>query len=254
MNQSPLTKLVNQLTSPQKAGNGSRKKNKNPSRRRRSNKAKSSVAGADALGTRGQGPQMLKTEQFATYAPLSTFTVSKGSTPGGVRVRGRELIQALNSGSSAAGGFGANNTTLAGLIRLVPSSFPRLNAYSSIYEFYKFHRAKAMFQSTRPTTAQGVSELAVDYDAKDTVPSTTVGMMRNISSSMSNIYADNACEVSGALSRLPKYATAQDGSADLDQINQANLLYAFEGLATTEVNTPQGYLVVEYDVEFFTPQ
>ena len=111
-----------------------------------------------------------------------------------------------------------------------------------------------MFQSTRPTTAQGVSEIAVDYDAKDTFPTSTVGMMRNISSSMSNIYADNATLVSGRLARLPKYATSQNVSSDTDQTTQAVILYGFEGLAASEVNTPQGYMVVQYDVEFFTPQ
>ena len=94
--------------------------------------------------------------------------------------------------------------------------------------------------------------MAVDYDAKDPAPTSTVGMMRNISSSMSNVYADNACEVRGSLSRLPKYATGQTSSPDVDQTTQALVYYAFEGV--TGVNTSQGYLVVEYDVEFFTPQ
>lgn len=251
-NQAPLAKLVNSLVSAPKGSANSPKKGKKKSKKSR--KARGTVNGTRALGSDSQGPLMLKTEQFATYTPMATFTVTSGTTPGGIRVRGRELIQALNSGSSAAGAFGAANTLLAGIIRLVPSAFPRLNAYTSIYEFYKFHKAKLMFQSTRPTTAQGVSMIAVDYDAKDTVPSTTIGMMRNISSSMSNIYADNATVVLGTLSRLPKFATQQDGSSDLAQLYQASILYAFEGLASTEVNTPQGYMVAEYDVEFFTPQ
>lgn len=215
--------------------------------------AKSAVPGTQAMGSRAQGPQQLTTQQFATYAPLTTFTVEKGSTPGGIRVRGRELLQALNSGSSAAGAFGANNTTSAGNVLLNPVSFPRLTAYSTIYEFYKFHSATLMFQSTRPTTAAGVSMIAVDYDQKDAAPTSTVNMMRNISSSMSNIYANNGCKVLGTLSRLPKYVCVEPASLDVDQVYQASIFYAFEGLASTEVNTAQGYLVCDYDVEFFTP-
>ncbi len=241
----PLSKLVNALTNPPKGG-GNKKKSKKPRQSR-----KQSVSGQRALGTNAQGPLMLKNEQFATYAPLTTFSVAKGSTPGGIRIRGRELIQALNSGLTTLV-FGGNNLTTAGRLFLIPTNFPRLGAYTPIYEFYKFHRAKAIFQSNQPTTAGGVSILAVDYDAKDAIPATTVDMMRNISSSMSNVYADNACEISGALSRLPKFATGQATSSDPDQVNQASILYAFEGV--TGANVAQGYLVVEYDVEFFTPQ
>ena len=194
---------------------------------------------------------MLKSEQFATYAHLQTFSVSAGTTPGGIRVRGRELIQALNSGLTTLV-FGANNTNAAVSLPLTPVSFPRLTSYVNLYEFYVFHRAKAIFQSNQPTTAGGVSMLAVDYDVKDAVPSSSVGMMRNISSSMSNIYADNACVISKSLSRLPRYCTSQATSTDSAQLNQANVLYAFEGV--TGVNAAQGYLVIEYDVEFFTPQ
>lgn len=259
MNQTPLTKLVSQLTSPQPRGSGinknaKRKKTKNSSGRRRSNRATATVRGTVALGTSRQGPLQLTTEQFASYAPLSTFHVSAGTTPGGIRVRGRELVLSLNSGSSAVGGFGANNGTSAGTHNLNPSGFPRLNSYVGIYEYYKFHYAKAMFQSTRPTTTNGVAMLAVGYDVKDNPPTSSQGMMRNISSSMSHVYADNGCQVLGALSRLPRYATSEDNSSDGAQVNQAVFWYAFEGLASTEVNTPQGYLVVEYDVEFFTPQ
>jgi len=238
--------VKNQLPRPTPKGGKKKKSSKK--------KAAAVNAAAPALGTNRQGPQMLKQPQLATYAPLVAFNVATGSTYGGVRIRGKELIQALNSGSSAAGGFGGNNTTSAGTLNLWPQSFPRLNAYTPIYEFYKFHYIKAIFQSSRPTTSSGVCELAIDYDAKDTAPTSTVGMMRNISSSMSNIYADNNCQMLGSLSRLPKYITNSTTALDTDQELQGIFLYAFEGLASTEVNTPQGYLVVEYDVEFFTPQ
>jgi hypothetical protein len=218
---------------------------------KKQSKAPVAPKGQRALGFAGTGPQQLKNEQFAAYTPLTTFAVTQGSTPGGIRVRGRELVQALPSGLTTLL-FGANNTTSAAAVNILPGNFPRLSAYSSIYEFYKFHKAKIMFQSNQPTTAGGVSMIAVDYDAKDSAPTTSILMMRNISSSMSNIYADNACEVLGSLSRLPKYATSEATSSDNNQVIQAIAWYAFEGV--TGVNAAQGYLVVEYDVEFFTPQ
>lgn len=238
---------------PKNNRNGS---SKNPSqRRKRSNgKASAVVRGASALGTHKTGPLQLKTEQFATFTPLQTFSIVGGSTPGGIRVRGRELLGAIKSGATGAP-FGANNVDgVAAVIALNPGSFPRLTAYGPIYEMYKFHRAKVMFQSSQPTTAGGVAELAVDYDSGDAAASaggSTVAMMRQISSCISNVYADCALEVSGNLSRLPRYYCASSAS-DTTDVNQANILYAFEGVSAG--NTTQGYLVVEYDVEFFTPQ
>ena len=244
---SPIVQLVDSLTKPPQNGGGRKKKSN-----RKSKKTKSTgVRGQQGLGTVAQGPLMLKQEQFAAYVPLQTFSVAKGTTPGGVRVRGRELIQSLTSGLTTLV-FGANNLTTAAGFELNPGNFPRLASYASIYEFYKFHKAKAMFQSNQPTTASGVSEIAVDYDAKDAVPSSTVTMMRNISSSMSNIYADNACVIDGSLSRLPRFVTSQTSGADRDQYIQAVVWYAFEGVVGT--NASQGYLLIEYDVEFFTPQ
>lgn len=236
---------------PKNASNSNGKKNKNSSRKRRSNKAKGQrVPSTQALGTRLSGPLQLKTEQFAAYAPLSTFEVRTGSTPGGIRVRGRELIQSMANGATTLL-FGADGGVLARAIDLDPGTFPRLTVYQQIYEMYKFHKAKVLFQSSQPTTAQGVAILAVDYDAKDTAPGSTSGMMRNISSAMSNVYADCALEIEGKLSRLDKYVCSEGSAIDVNQVTQANILYAFEGTVGTSV--PQGYLVIEYDVEFFTP-
>lgn len=194
---------------------------------------------------------MLTTEQFAAYAPLQTFSVSQGSTPGGIRVRGRELIETMKTGNTA-GTFGANNVDgIARVVALNPASFPRLQSYGPLYEFYKFHSAKAIFESNQPTTAGGEAFLACDYDGTDAAPTSSTLMMRNISSSMSHIYAENAAVISGKLSRLPRYITSTV-SPIVDDVNQANILYAFEG--ASGANTTVGYLVVEYDVEFFTPQ
>jgi len=214
-------------------------------RTRGQKRKKKGVPGRIAIGTNLSAPLNLKSQQFAAWTPLQTFSVTTGSTPGGIRVRGRELLTTVTSGPTAS------LFSVSG-VPLNPSNFPRLGAYVPIYEMFVFHVARAMYQSNQPTTAAGVVELAFDYDAKDALPSTTVGMMRNISSAMSNIYADCACDLKKSLSRLPKYNTAEGSSSDLDQVNQALLLVATEGFQTASIVV--GYLLVEYDVEFFTPQ
>ncbi len=174
----------------------------------------------------------------------------QGSTPGGIRVRGRELIQSLISGSTTLL-FGANGTTTSASIGLNPLVFPRLSAYAPIYEEYFFHDAIVEFQSNQPTTSTGVSIISVDYDNNDANPASTVAMMRNITASMSNVYANNACEIKGSLSRLKRYYAASSGANGIDT-NQAAIYYAFEGVVPT--SSSMGYICVEYDVEFFTPQ
>lgn len=190
-----------------------------------------------------KSPLRLNLQQSALGIPTVFFNVMQGSTPGGVRVRGREIVKTVSSG--AGGAFTINSTALS------PQLCPRLSSYSPIYEMYVFHSAKAIFQSNQPTTATGVAAIATDYDAKDTAPTNMVDMMRNISSSMSNIYADNACFIDKRLSRLPKYNIVEDSSQDLSQVIQATVHFATEGGPETAVI---GYLFFEYDVEFFTPQ
>lgn len=219
----------------------------NQNQNTKGNKKKRQSSGRKALGTNLSSPLNLKSQQFAAWTPLETFSVKTGSTPGGVRVCGRELLEPISSGSTT-GAFSIGTT-----FNLNPVSFPRLVAYAPIYEMYVFHTARVMFQSNQPTTATGVTEIGIDYDVKDTAPTTTIGMMRNISSSMANIYADHACDAVKALSRLPKYTIQEDTDPDANHINQAVVYVAVEG-------NPQpdpvviGYVVVEYDIEFFTPQ
>jgi hypothetical protein len=230
----------------------SKNNNVNKTKRRRARKQeRSSSNGAFAMGTNLQGPLSLKQEQFAAWAPLLTFKVTEGTTPGGIRVRGRELIVPAVAGLTTLI-YGGGGLTSAASINLNPVSFPRLAAYAPIYEWYIFHKGKLMYQSNQPTTASGVNILSVEYDPKDTAPVSTVAQMRNISSSMGNVYANNACEFSRSLSRLPRFSTGENTAPDVDQINQAVLNYAFEGI--TQAGTAVGYIIVEYDVEFFTPQ
>lgn len=187
--------------------------------------------------------------QFTATSPLNLFDVNKGSTPGGVRVRGRELLGSANFGVTAVG---FDPLTVGGIqfgFPLSPTSFPRIGNYKSIYEEYIFHRATIMFQSDKATTQSGVILMAADYDAADAVPANSVGMMRNISSTMANVYSDCSMECLGKLARLPRFFTNDTTSA---QNTQARIYVAAEGV-TFAASAAVGYILVDYDIEFFTP-
>jgi len=198
----------------------------------------------------------LTRSQFTATSPLNMFTVERGSTPGGVRVRGRELIGAVSSIAASTGAFALLNVAAAQgtgfQLTLTPFSFPRLQAYSNIYEYFKFHKADVLFQANQPTTAAGEIVVSVDYDVDDTAPADTVSMMRNVSATMANIYSDASLQILGELARLPKFKT---GTAvnDSDQNYQAAVYFAQEGV-TASAGQGLGYVIIEYDVEFYTPQ
>lgn len=192
--------------------------------------------------------------QNTSVDPLSVFKVAPGSTPGGIRAKGREMVGSVNSAAAiVAGAFTLLRVGATTSILLVPATFPRLNAYTPIYEYYKFHTVKYSFVSNQPTTAGGTIMMGVEYDVKDNPPASSIAIMRNLGSTMANIYSAMETRASSLLSRLPKYATSEDTATDIAQINQARLDIACEGI-TVGAATTFGYLVVEYDVEFFTPQ
>lgn len=197
-------------------------------------------------------PLKLNKSQQTSYKPLGEQTMKAGSTPGGVRVVGREMVTVIEAGSTTLL-FGAHNSTAAYATLLTPVNFPRLSGIAATFEFYKFHSAVACFRSNQPTTVSGVVEMAIDYDVKDAVPTTTGGMLRNFHSGMANVYSDLAIPIDGKLSRLPKFVYAQSASADNAQLYQANILLSFEGVVAV-YPAVLGYLVVEYDCEFYTPQ
>jgi len=194
----------------------------------------------------------LNNVQFTATTPLALLNVTAGSTPGGVRVKGRELIGSVAPGAALTGVFAQLNINGTTPFGLHPANFGRLAAYSPIYEFYKFHSANLIFQANQPTTAIGAVLIAADHDAKDAAPANAVSMMRNVSSTMSNIYSDSSLTVLGSMSRLNKYVCAQSLAPDNDQIVQANIYVAAEGVSAA-LGAVLGYVIISYDVEFFTP-
>jgi len=96
--------------------------------------------------------------------------------------------------------------------------------------------------------------MSIDYDPTDAAPVSTSAQMRNISSSMANVYSDASLQLLGSLSRLPRYETL--GTTTLTealQQAQGMLTVATEGFVAAAA-TSVGYIIADYDVEFFTPQ
>jgi len=196
----------------------------------------------------------LTTPQFTSATPFVGFSSVSGSTPGGIRVKGREMLGTVNVNAAiVAGAYTLLRVGGATSFLLVPSTFPRLSAYSTIYEFYKFKSAKFTFISNQSTSTGGTIMASVEHDVKDTAPNSSVQLMRNMCSVMSNIYSSFSIVTGESLARLPRFITASDNAPDIAQVNQARVDIAVEGVTVTGAAS-FGYLVVEYDVEFFTPQ
>jgi len=205
-------------------------------------------------GSRGNMPLSLTRSQFTATSPLNLFDVGVGSTPGGIRVSGRELVSAvtipvttgvytLSSAFNTNLNFGAIN----------PNSFPRLVAYAPIYEYFVFHRLTYFFQSNQPTTSTGAVILSIEYDSTDPVPASTTAQMRNISSTMANIFSDCSLQGTKSLSRLDRFKTDTPTATNLIQANQGVLYVATEGFIAAAATTV-GYIIAQYDLEFYTPQ
>jgi len=245
----PLNQLVGTLNQ----ALSMRAKAKNaPKRPKKTNRAKG-LSRNQGSRPGGTGLALTRT-QFTATSPLNLFTVRTGSTPGGVRVSGRELINSVTL--AAATGVFQVSTAFPGTTGtssiIAPSVFPRLNAYVPIYEYFIFHKLDYLFQSNQPTTQAGEIILSVDYDPTDSAPTNVSAMMRNVSSTMANIYSDASLQVLESLSRLKRYETSAASSETLQQL-QGMLTVAVQGYVNASASTV-GYIIAQYDVEFFTPQ
>lgn len=213
-------------------GKGGKKKNRPSKKQRRA-------------ATRGQ--LQLSGTQTVNFQTAQEFRISTGSTPGGIRIRGREMLSAVLQGDSEA--FDVSSTLLN------PFVPPRLASLAPAWEEFLFHTATLIYQPSLPTTVGGAVSVWADYDALDVVATTQATAARNISYSISNAYAANSCRVLGSLSRLKRYICTTSVDQPL-QTTQAKLYVATEGIpiASAPAGSQIGYLFLEYDLEFFTPQ
>lgn len=263
-----LNQLASELAQGQGGGSRPRNRRKQPKGGNSRQRARTSVARGNPVrtspGARGGVPLSLTNTQFTATSPLNLFEYVPASSPGGLRVRGRELVCTVSVPASATGAFtlatltGQSSNLIPPAFNWTPGAFPRLSAYAQIYEEFIFHRSTFLFQSNQPTTAGGALLMCIDYDATDGAPASVSNVMRNISSTMSNIYSDASLQGLKSLSRLPKFFTSVTSSteqAQLAQWIQGNLWVALEGVSNSQTSPAAvGYIIVDYDVEFYTPQ
>jgi len=224
--------------------------------RQRRQRRKRGVSGlARDPGLRGNNALSLTRNQFTATSPLNLFNITAGTSPGGVRVSGRELVSAVTMPIIANGIYTLSTSfsTNVNFGAINPVSFPRLSAYAPIYEYFVFHRLTFYFQSNQPTTGTGSIILSIEYDGTDPVPASTTAQMRNISSTMANLYSDCSLQGLKDLSRIPRFKTDAPIAANILQAVQGVLYVATEGYTNAAVSTV-GYVVAQYDVEFYTPQ
>lgn len=241
-----------------KAGNGKLSKNQKRKAVRRVEREaiRTGIVGGQN-SVRGDVGLSLTRSQFTASTPLTLWETKRASTPGGIRVRGREFAGMLvvPDETGAAFKYVGWNATGVQPRYLNPYQFPRLASLADIYEEYYFHSCRYTFLSGRATNTNGTLYLWADYDCADTPPDIAAQAMSNVSSTMANIYSDQSMVTLGSLSRLKRYFCSSDDDADSDsaQVLQAEIFAAVSGNGGLIPGDALGNVIVEYDVEFFTP-
>jgi len=194
------------------------------------------------------GPQLNYTN------PNVFWEVKKASTPGGVKISAKEPVGQVALSAASTGGF--TLCTIGGvsslLLNPIETLFPRLSSISLAYELFIFRKFKIDFISSQPTTSAGQMLIWADYNAADSFATTSSQALSNISSIIGNVYSCLMVRGGSEFSRLPRYNINTNVSGPIDQTIQANILCAVQGY-TGASGSILGELLVEYDIEFFTP-
>lgn len=189
----------------------------------------------------------LRHTQEVNFMTPTQFSVQKGTTPGGVRCRGREMLFTVVQGASAA--FNVQG------VNLTPLSLPRLASMAGIWEEYFFHNSRVMFQPILATTTNGLVSTWFDLDAGDVPEINQSQASRNICYSAANAYAVMSCDCPGSLARLKRFFCTSGLASNVLQTLQAQVRVATEGIPLTAVpaGATVGFLYLHYDIEFYTP-
>jgi hypothetical protein len=206
---------------------------------------------------KGQSNLSLNRIQVMPGSTANFFRVKAASTPGGVRCEGRELVSALTLTSTSTGvfqllTFGAGGASSGTTFYLHPSSFTRLVNYDTIYEQYKFLNCRIVFRPNQPTTVAGEIVGCTEYNVlSESVPGNTANIMAHIDSDMANIYSAMGFSVRSSECKLNRYSTGTSGDNGAVEF-QATIFVGAEGFTGTGGAT-LGYLLIEYDCEFYAP-
>lgn len=208
-------------------------------------------------------PRAARVNQVMTKIVNSSANVAAGTTvrngPGAkmnsngnvTRVQHREFIADISSNSSAFA-----TTTLA-INPGNPTAFPWLAAIATNYESYTFKKLAYRYLPLCPTSTQGRITMAIDYDARDTVP-TTKAVLSQYQGAVATPVWQQGLYVSTP-ANLTKFCKQRYVSGPSVPTNSDVKTYHVGQFTIATSNTPAsltqlGELWVEYDVELQTPQ
>jgi hypothetical protein len=206
--------------------------------------------------------QNITTSQQVSFSPLSLFETRVGSTPGGLRVKGREYLATVwSDGGSVKFSYNVWNSPISqgGYLPVRPASLMRAQAYASIFEEYFFHNVKIQFLSVLPTTTTGAVSLDCEFDQAAPIPSSSAFYQTasHLVSFVGNAYSDGVLgPFPGTLSNYNRYFNRWPDSTGtvVYASDRQTIQFKIDGVCSTSLGaTNIGHLVIEYDLEFYTP-
>lgn len=130
-------------------------------------------------------------------------------------------------------------------------TFPWLSVLARNFEKYRFRRLRFEFESSQPTTAQGMTMLAFDLDASDPAPASKLQLMSYQGASRANVWEAQRTSLPEQQPPLYVRVGTQPVNTDIKTYDAANLWFGTSGEAGVTVI---GELYVEYEVELHVPQ
>lgn len=131
------------------------------------------------------------------------------------------------------------------------STFPWLSVLARNFEKYRFRQLRFEFESSQPTTAQGMTMLAFDLDASDPSPDSKLQLMSYQGASRAGVWAPQGTTLPEQQPPLYVRVGTQPVNTDIKTYDCANLFFATSGESAVSVI---GELYVEYEVELHVPQ
>jgi len=185
------------------------------------------------------------TERFAV--PIATGSIVRSNQPKVTRVRNREFIQDIASGTFA---------NFSGVIDapINPGNslmFPKLSLIADAFEKFSFKRLKFTYQPNCPSTTTGTVAMYADYDPVDTAVSNMAQLMEHGDAVEGSVWHQIELNIHPRKLNAMKWYYVQNqltntASAVDRQQNQLDFRLFVDKIPT---NTELGSLVVEYDVE-----
>lgn len=229
--------------------NGKRKPQKSSQKKKQSQPKKAKSARPKANNFTVQ--QSAANSYFTSVGPRKpsiSSSMSKGDAR--IRVRHSEYIQEIDgSNLFSAIKFEINPGMSA--------TFPWLSNIAPNYETYRFNSLEFHFRTTRGSNSSGSVNMAIDYDAADSTPTSLSQMLQYHGSVDSPVWSPDTCmrcsneNMNKAVNRYIRTDILAP-NLDIKSYDIGNLFIGTAG--ETGGIVPIGRIWVTYDVDLITPQ